>query len=134
MNLTTHILTKNNEKTLAKCLDSIIPLESNIIVADLGSSDSTLEILNEYKIKHVKIDFVNDYSKIRNDLVESTTTEWQFYIDPWETLDNGHEQLLWSITQPNTSYNVYNVQGELIIKQTRLWKKTAGKKFIISTR
>lgn len=121
--LTTHLLTKNNSKTIIPCLTSIQTISSNIIIGDLGSTDDTIALCHDMGIKVIPIHFNNDYSETRNYLVGMSKTDWQLWIEPWEVMDSGHEQVLWAITQKDTAYKVYNVQNELISKQCRLWRK-----------
>lgn len=120
--LTIHLLTHNNEKTLATCLDSLQPLKSTILVGDFGSTDNTLSICKQCNIKIIQLPRENNYAKSRNDLISITSTNWQLWLEPWERLEVGHDQILWALQQKEDAYNVYNVQGNLIQKQTRLWR------------
>ena len=42
------MIVKNEEKVLARCLDSIADLMDEIIIVDTGSSDNTKEIAKKY--------------------------------------------------------------------------------------
>ena len=42
------MIVKNEEKVLARCLDSVADLVDEIIIVDTGSSDSTKEIALRY--------------------------------------------------------------------------------------
>lgn len=46
--LTTIILTKNEEKNIARCLKAVKPISKRIIVVDSGSTDRTLDIATEF--------------------------------------------------------------------------------------
>lgn len=129
MSLTIHLLTKNHAATLTKCLDSLSPLNAKILVGDLGSTDNTLSICENRNVSTISIPWYKDYSKARNSLVQASTTDWQMYIEPWENIQNGHDQILWHINQDYEALNVYKVAGDLITKTTRLWKKSSGKRF-----
>lgn len=58
LNLCVIVPTYNNEKTLRRVLDSLLPYTSDIIVVNDGSTDSTAIILNDYPqlihVNHVK--------------------------------------------------------------------------------
>lgn len=55
LNVCIIVPTYNNEKTLKRVLDSLLPHTSNIIVVNDGSTDSTPEILKEYpQLTHVR--------------------------------------------------------------------------------
>src|SRR5688572_19593542 len=110
MSITIQILTNNNEQTLSECLESLLPLDCEIIVGDFGSKDKTIKICKNYKIKIVDIVQKNNYSIARNSLVDISSTDWQFYIEPWEKITSGHEQITWALDQPQDAFKIYNIQ------------------------
>ena len=65
------IPTLNEEKFIARCLDSVImqtyPFEDiDIMVVDGGSKDKTQEIVDEYKNKYPNIRFINNPGRIQS--------------------------------------------------------------------
>lgn len=113
--ITTQILVKNNEKTIKKTLESIMSLDSLIIIGDLGCTDSTIEICKKFKTEIKEIKWENDYSKARNQLISEGVN---FYIEPWEILIKGHEHL----TSHSNSIHVSVFQNDIISKEIRLFK------------
>ena len=120
--LTIHLLIQNNEETITQALESILPLKANIVVADIGCCDKTAQICKSYNLSVVKINGT-DRSKIRNELVSQSKTEWQFYIEPWEILLSGHEIFDSLVNEKSYAYHCEVLQSEIITKQIRLWKK-----------
>lgn len=118
--LTTQILIKNNRDTIEECILSLKDLNCEIIFGDLGSTDGTSDICSDYG-KIIKVS--GNFDKIRNDLVRVSLTEWQFWINPWEKIVSGQEQIRWSITQEENHYNLYKIENDVIFKELRLWKK-----------
>jgi glycosyltransferase involved in cell wall biosynthesis len=117
--ITTQILTKNNANTIEETLASLSPLSSKIIVADLGSTDGTVDICKRYgEVVEVKMD---DRSKIRNSIVEKSNTIWQLMINPWEVLID--PDTIMGHTQKDSNAKLMIVTGDLIGKELRLWKK-----------
>lgn len=116
--ITTHILCKNNQETIKKTLDSILPLEGKIIIGNLGSTDDTLAICKEHGCR--VISFKGDRSEIRNNLAKESTTEWQFYLEPGEELSGGHD-LFYDLK--GCAKRVYVVQDNMISKEARIWNK-----------
>jgi tetratricopeptide (TPR) repeat protein len=113
--VTVQILTKNNEKTIEKTLNSIEKIDSKIIIGDLGSSDDTLKICYDYDCEIVKLKWENDYSKARNSLIKDG---FNFYIEPWEVLSSGHDL----ISQIDKSTYVYVINNGIVSKEIRLWE------------
>ena len=60
------MIVKNEEKVLARCLDSLEGLMDEIIIVDTGSTDRTKEIAAGYTDKIYDFEWVDDFSAARN--------------------------------------------------------------------
>ncbi len=116
-------MVKNNEKTIEKCIKSILDIDAEIIVADLGCVDSTIELCNKYNLKIKKVSKNNDMSLVRNNLIEETKTEWILSINPWESIISGKELMPQLINSTENAYKVNVLQNDMISKEIRLWNK-----------
>lgn len=126
--LTTNILTKNNEETIEETIKSVLPVSNSIIVGDLGSTDRTLEICNDYKVKIYKIShFKNDLSKAKNEIIKKNKS-WIFFIEPYEVLFED-TRLDFQSLNSNYSYKVNFVKSDLITKEIRVWHSDKNLKF-----
>jgi glycosyltransferase involved in cell wall biosynthesis len=119
--ITVQILTKNNEKTLEATLASVRSIADQILIADLGSTDNTLSLCRRFKAKVFPYKLQGDYSKIRNDLMQYGRTEWNLFLQPWEVLVNGHEDLQGALE--GSSYQVPVFQSNMLSKEIRIWRK-----------
>ncbi len=74
------IITKNEEKMIQACINSVRQVAEEIIVVDNGSNDRTVEIA---MLNNAKVLFSNDSSfGVRRTLgLQSATGEWVLYID-----------------------------------------------------
>jgi glycosyltransferase involved in cell wall biosynthesis len=79
------ILTFNEENNLPDCLNSIRALECEILVVDSYSTDRTLAILKDHRIRLVQHEFVN-YSLQRNWSQNQVRTDWVLHLDADERL------------------------------------------------
>jgi hypothetical protein len=79
------IIAKNEETKLPECLMSIKWMDE-IILVDSGSTDGTLEIAKKYKAKVHEIQR-GSYSDWRNKGLTKATSEWIFYIDADERMN-----------------------------------------------
>jgi len=117
LDLTTHILTKNNEKTIEKALISLSSIKNNhIIVADLGSSDATVSICENYGIDVLRVPYMSRCDA-RNHII-TKNSGWQMYVEPWEVLTMGHQDLT---KVSHGAYYVTIVQNGTLTKEIRLW-------------
>ncbi|WP_179861683.1 SunS family peptide S-glycosyltransferase [Bacillus pseudomycoides] len=77
------IITFNEEKNIKRCLEGIREKFDEILVIDSGSSDHTVQIINQY-FPDVKVyiePWRNDFSLQRNKAIQHATTDWIFFID-----------------------------------------------------
>lgn len=85
------MIVKNEEAILEKCLQSLEPLRkavpSELIIADTGSTDRTIEIAEKYADTLFQIPWNGDFGAARNETLDRAQGEWFFYIDADEVLD-----------------------------------------------
>ncbi|MGF6191028.1 glycosyltransferase [Serratia sp. 2723] len=77
------IIVKNEERCIARCIDSLLPLFQEIIVVDTGSTDNTLRILNGYLADGVKIfhmEWEDSFSKPRNLAISKLISNYIFLL------------------------------------------------------
>ncbi|MCM1055185.1 MAG: glycosyltransferase family 2 protein [Bacteroides sp.] len=85
MILSIGMIVKNEEKYLEKCLEALKPIldsvESELIIADTGSTDKTFEIAEKYTDNVYRFEWTNDFSAARNSTLERARGEWYMFID-----------------------------------------------------
>lgn len=113
--LTVQVLTKNNSKTIRRCLASLGDVDCRVVVGDMGSEDGTEEIARGMGADVRRLDFSGDMSAMRNSLLSSGMN---MRIDPWERLVRGSEV----VTSIRSDTAVYVVQSGIVSKQVRLWE------------
>lgn len=111
-----HILTKNNSKTIQKTLESISFAEA-IMVADLGSSDDTVEICESLGAIVEKLD--RKRHEARNSLMSKSSQGWNFMIEPWEIMIQGHKAI--EKCEGTCRYATI-LNDKQISKEIRFWK------------
>lgn len=115
--ITIHILIQNNLNQIETTLESLQSLDCEFIFGDLGSTDGTADICKKYgKVISVQ----EPRHTARNKLLSISKTEWQFYIEPGETLSSGHDLFYFLEGLPK---RVYVVADGVITKEVRIWKE-----------
>ncbi len=139
MKLSVVIITLNEEKHLAKCLESVKDITDEIVVVDSGSIDGTIEIARKFGAKVFVRDFDN-YANQKNFATEKVGGDWILSIDGDEEITS---ELASEIRQAvnSTIYSAYSMPRRNIIlgkfiKYTRwqpefdrhvwLWKRGMG--------
>ena len=117
------ILTHNSEDTIADCLESLKPMDGELIVVDSKSEDRTGEIAERMGAKVYSRSFVN-FSDQRNFAMQKTHADWVLYIDSDEiTTDKFCKEVLMVIKNYDSSSGV---GGYFISRKTFFLKKDWG--------
>jgi glycosyltransferase involved in cell wall biosynthesis len=85
------MIVKNEEKVLARCLDSIQSIADEIIIVDTGSTDETKNIAKKYTDKIYDFTWVHDFSAARNYAFEQATMDYIYSADADEVLDEENQ-------------------------------------------
>lgn len=89
------MIVRNEEKTIARCLDSVKGIPDEIVIVDTGSSDRTKEIVKEYTVKILDFPWIDDFAAARNFAFSQATMDYIFWLDADDILtDRDREQFL----------------------------------------
>ena len=80
------IITKNEEKNIARCLDSLSNIADEIVVVDSYSTDKTEEICLNYNVRFIKHHFEGHIEQ-KNYALSQTTYQHVISLDADEALD-----------------------------------------------
>lgn len=78
------VTTYNEADKLRRCLESVEKFAPEIVVVDLGSTDQTLEVANEFGAKIFKHNLVSYVELIRNFCISKASGDWVLILDPDE--------------------------------------------------
>ena len=87
MTVSVCMIVKNEEKTLARCLDGLKSIADEIVIADTGSTDNTKGIAARYTDKIYDFKWVDDFSAARNFVFSKATSDYIYSADADEMLD-----------------------------------------------
>ena len=87
------MIVKNEEKVLARCLDSIKDLMDEIIIVDTGSTDRTKEIAARYTDKIYDFEWNGSFADARNYSFSMASAQYIYCADADEVIDSvNHER------------------------------------------
>ena len=93
------MIVKNEEKVLARCLDSLDGLMDEIIIVDTGSTDRTKEIAARYTDKVFDFEWIDDFSAARNFAFSKANMEYIYSADADEVLSAENRELFLQMKQ-----------------------------------
>ncbi len=82
------LITKDEERNLPECLESLANIADEIVIYDTGSSDSTVEIARRYGATVVDGYWDDDFSRARNAAREMCRGQWILWVDADERVVN----------------------------------------------
>lgn len=82
------MIVKNEEKVLARCLESVKDLVDEIIIVDTGSSDQTKETAGRYTDRIYEFPWENDFAAARNYAFEKGEKEYLMWLDADDVLSS----------------------------------------------
>src|SRR6266704_3953568 len=80
------LITKNEEKFLPRCLESIRQLVDQIIVVDTGSTNRTVDIARRFGARVEHFEWCDDFAAARNYSLKFASSDWILIIDADEEL------------------------------------------------
>lgn len=104
--VTAHVLVKNEENYIWYAINSVLPYVDKMIIFDTGSTDKTVEIINEIvkKDNNKKIIFEEKgevdkqtHTDLRNEMIQKTETDWFIILDGDEVWPE--DQILYLINE-----------------------------------
>jgi glycosyltransferase involved in cell wall biosynthesis len=89
------MIVRNEERNLARCLDSVRDVAGELIVVDTGSVDATPRIAAGYGAEVIPFDFTFvDFAAARNRAIGRATRPWILVLDADETVDRASIPLI----------------------------------------
>jgi len=100
------ILTKNSEKYIKKCLESLRRFDE-IILLDNGSADKTIQIAKTFKNVTIYTDEFIGFGPLKNKAISYATHDWILSVDSDEIFDNALvDEILEMSLLSNTVYSI----------------------------
>jgi len=106
--ISTVILTKNEEKSLAKCIESV-SFSQEIIIIDNGSQDKTISIAQKYATRIIEMPEKFTFSELRNRGLLEAKNNWVIFIDADERVSDELKSEILTITK-NRKYAGYYIK------------------------
>ncbi|MGA1621752.1 MAG: glycosyltransferase [Synechocystis sp.] len=81
------MIVHNEAALLPACLASVAALVDEMVIADTGSTDNTVEIAMQAGAKVIPIEWQEDFAAARNQALAQVTGDWVLVLDADETLN-----------------------------------------------
>jgi len=132
-------IVKNEEKTLARSIESVMRVVDDLVVVDTGSTDNTIAIAKTYGARVEHFAWTDDFSAARNYAMSLTKHDLVFFLDADEwfetalTPEDGHaletrfrQDVSLTLLQFIMTHLDVNSEAPSITEQPRLLRKIEG--------
>nr|WP_238177706.1 glycosyltransferase [Paenibacillus contaminans] len=86
------MIVRDEERHIARCLESVKDIADEIVVVDTGSSDATADICRSFGATVLPYEWHDDFAAARNAGIELATGEWILWLDADEELTDVDRQ------------------------------------------
>ena len=100
------MITRDEERFLARCLSSVQAIVDEIIVADTGSVDRTKQIALSFGAKVYEFEWRDDFASARNFAISKAAGSWLFSLDADEVVAGADAMALKDLTTSASSKSV----------------------------
>jgi glycosyltransferase involved in cell wall biosynthesis len=121
MKISACVITKDEEKNISKCLGSIKPIASEIVVVDTGSTDNTVQEAEKYGAKIYHFKWQNDFSAARNFAISKAKGDWIIFLDADESFTKESVEIL-----PDILYEAVKGKYDVIFSLIVNYDKNTG--------
>ncbi|OED37939.1 hypothetical protein AB833_21940 [Chromatiales bacterium (ex Bugula neritina AB1)] len=82
------LIVKNESNHLDRCLTALHDVVDEIVIADTGSTDNTIEIARRHTPEVIAIPWQDDFSLARNSAIEHASGDWILVVDADEVVQD----------------------------------------------
>lgn len=132
MKLSLCVICKDEEKKIARCINSVKGKVDEVVVVDTGSTDQTVDIVKKLGARVFEVPWENDFSKAKNYAISKSSGEWIIVLDADEYLMPSHLDYLREYVQEAENkkkeaifIEIVNLDGENVqgaFKTLRIFK------------
>lgn len=97
------MIVKNEAQHLEQCLLSVQGIVSEIIIADTGSADNSMDIARRFGARIISVPWEHDFSQARNRTLDLATCAWILVLDADEALAGWTPERLQNLLEPGAA-------------------------------
>lgn len=107
MRITATIITLNEERNIARSIESLRCCDE-ILIVDSGSTDRTVELAEKLGVRVIEAGWLG-YAAQKNRAAEHAGNEWILSLDADEALSEALEAEIWSLKKSGPEYDAYTM-------------------------
>jgi glycosyltransferase involved in cell wall biosynthesis len=118
------MIVKNEAHTIRPCLESVQGLVSQIVIADTGCTDGTIQIAREFGATVISFPWENHFANARNAALAPISTDWVLVLDADEELDRDAKNRIFSLLDaPDVGGYITPIRNYMASRFNRGWDR-----------
>ena len=120
------MIVRNAAELLPACLESVRGVVDEMVIADTGSTDETIEAATKFGARVISIPWTDDFAEARNRALSEAKSDWVLVLDADEQLDVAAAQEIPSLLA-NHLADAYQVTIRNYVQsfEDRIWDRAA---------
>ena len=107
---------------LAACLESVRGVVDEMVIADTGSADDTINVAKHLGARVVSIPWTNNFAEARNRALKEVKSDWVLALDGDEQLDSKtREKIRPLLAQEAVSGFIVTIRNYVLSLEERVW-------------
>ncbi len=120
------MIVKDAAATLRASLESVRGVANEIIIADTGSSDASVQIAREFGARVFNIPWENDFAVARNRALAEVQADWVLVLDADEVLDSEAKKIIPGlVAATKTAGYMVAIRNYFLSLDDRIWDEPA---------
>ncbi|HXX44786.1 MAG TPA: glycosyltransferase [Candidatus Acidoferrales bacterium] len=120
------MIVKDAAPTLRACLESVRGVADEIVIADTGSSDASIQIAREFGAHVLNIPWENDFAAARNRSLAEVQADWVLVLDADEVLDpDARKTIPGFVAATNLAGYMVAIRNYFLSLDDRIWDEPA---------
>jgi Tfp pilus assembly protein PilF len=120
------MIVRNGGEDFVHCLESVRGVVDEIVIADTGSTDSSIAIAHRFGAAVIHVPWTNDFAAARNAALAPVTADWILVLDADEQLDEqARTQIPAALQATNLEGHIVTIRNYVHSMNERLWDKPA---------
>jgi tetratricopeptide (TPR) repeat protein len=120
------MIVRDAAELLPACLKSARAVVDEIVIADTGSTDETIEAATKFGARVISIPWTDDFAEARNRALSEVKSDWVLVLDADEQLDFAAVQVIPSLLAHSAAdaYQV-TIRNYVLSLEDRIWDRAA---------
>jgi tetratricopeptide (TPR) repeat protein len=119
------MIVRNAAAILPACLASVRPCVDEMVIADTGSTDATIQVAKRFGARLVSVPWTNHFAEARNHALQHVTADWVLSLDADEQLDRQAPRHLKTLLDRDVAGFAVTIRNYVLRLEERVWDRPA---------